>query len=59
MDSGDAVKVIKILCDADGGCMFCAQDLITRFIRDFPEHAILARELFKHEFDYDYTGEVN
>jgi len=59
MKRESAEKVIKILLSADGGCIFCARELLKLFVNQFPEYKDLAQELFKNTFgtDNDFSGE--
>ncbi|GEM_PF-1991631 len=51
MNTESAKKIIKILLSADGGCKFCASELLELFIKQFPEYKDLAKELFKKTFE--------
>jgi hypothetical protein len=53
MNQETAKKVIEILLSADGGCVFCASELIKLFVLQFPEYKTLAGELFKSKFETD------
>jgi len=53
MNQETAKKVIEILLSADGGCVFCASELIKLFVLQFPEYKDLAGELFKSKFESD------
>lgn len=39
MTPEEAIKVLKVLYTADGGCRYCAEALIEKFNLVFPEHA--------------------
>jgi hypothetical protein len=47
MDEDEARAVIRIMLSADGGCSYCAKDLIKLFKDSFPEHANIADEMYK------------
>jgi hypothetical protein len=44
MTQEEAAKVIAILKTADGGCKFCAAELLKKFFKDFPEWKSLAKK---------------
>lgn len=46
----EAIKIVEILLSADGGCKYCAGELIKAFINEFPEYNELAKEAFKKAF---------
>lgn len=49
MNDPDAVKVIRILLSADGGCPFCASALLFKFIETYPEFEQLAHRMFNEK----------
>ena len=57
MDRKEAEKVLKIMLNADGGCVYCVRDLFNRFIREFNEFKELAKNIFREEFDEDLEKE--
>jgi len=50
MTKEEAERVIRILLTADGGCQYCARDLLTSFCEEFPEFKELAEDIFKTIF---------
>ncbi len=46
-----AKKVLELMKGADRGCVYCVRELFKRFVREFPEFAGLAEDLFREEFD--------
>jgi hypothetical protein len=57
MNTEDAEKAINIIMTADGKCRFCAQDLLLKLSKAFPEHKSLCEKLFKENFDCDLKDE--
>jgi len=53
LNPGCAKKVIKILLCAEGGCIYCASELIKLFVEKFLGYKNLAKELFKNTFGTD------
>jgi len=49
MNKEEAMKVIHILLAADGGCQYCAKDLIGYFSKGFPEYKALAETEYKNK----------
>lgn len=50
MTKEEAVIVINILLEADGGCPVCAGILIGMFKGSFPKYAEIAEEMYRKEF---------
>ena len=50
MTTEEAEKILNILKQADGGCVYCARDLFKLFVKEFPEFSYLAKRIFKEEF---------
>ncbi|HIE36402.1 MAG TPA: hypothetical protein EYP89_04095 [Candidatus Omnitrophica bacterium] len=50
MTEHQARQVIEILLAADGGCKYCAKNLLTLFLENFPEYKKIGEELFKEKF---------
>jgi hypothetical protein len=45
MTKEEARKILEIMSTADGGCKYCAGDLLERFLKEFPEHFEVAVEV--------------
>lgn len=54
MTKDEAKFILKIFTTADGGCQFCASDLMLQFLEKYPEYKDLAREIFEKEFEEDF-----
>ena len=56
MTKEEAERVIKILCEADGGCSSCSSALLKLFCKEFPDYIPQTRkafrEVFKEEIDF-------
>lgn len=50
MNMKEAEKIIRILLTADGGCEYCASNLLSLFCKEFPEFKELAENIFKATF---------
>lgn len=50
MNREEAEKVIRILLTADGGCEYCAKNLLSLFCKEFPKFRQLAEDIFKTTF---------
>lgn len=57
MNKDEAIQVIKILLEADGGCYTCAYSLIKLFIEDFPNFKDVAKELYYSKFNKKIDGD--
>ncbi|AEH45439.1 hypothetical protein Thein_1579 [Thermodesulfatator indicus DSM 15286] len=44
-------KILNILKQADGGCVYCARELFKLFVKEFPEFNQLAKKIFVKEFE--------
>jgi len=53
MKKDDAEAVLEILLTADGGCKYCAANLLTLFCKKFPELKELAEKAFNDKFGTD------
>jgi hypothetical protein len=53
MTKEEAEQVLSIMPYADGGCRYCAGDLMMRFVDFFPEYKELAKNLFEKEFQQE------
>ncbi len=53
MNRDEAIKVLQILSKADGGCEFCARELFSYFVEEFPEFSEIAKTIFKEIFNKD------
>ena len=51
MNKKEAEKIIRILLTADGGCEFCASELLGLFCKEFPEFREIAEKIFKQTFE--------
>jgi hypothetical protein len=51
MTKYEANTIVGIMLHADGGCSFCAYELIQRFISAFPDYEAIARDRFSEEFE--------
>ena len=49
MTEQEATKIILIMMTADGGCPYCAADLLDMFRHTFPEHAELAERMAEED----------
>ena len=47
LDKEQAIKFIKILETADGGCSYCVVDLLERFKKGFPQYKELVEQKIK------------
>ena len=56
MEKDEAIKILQILSKADGGCEFCAKELFSYFVEEFPEFSELAKTIFKERFNKDLDG---
>lgn len=56
MTKEEAIKIIEILLEADGGCKYCALALIELFCKKFSEYEELAKELFRERFKCELAG---
>jgi hypothetical protein len=54
MTNQEAEKVLRILCSADGGCPYCAKQLIEHFCKQFDGFGGLAIKIFDEAFGEDY-----
>ncbi len=60
MTAEEARKVCEILSEAHGGCSHCAYSLFDMFVKNFPEHAEIALEVFTEYFgENDEDGWVD
>ncbi len=50
MNKEEAKRVLEIMAQADGGCIYCGRDLFNRFVEEFPEFTDIAMEIFKKKF---------
>ena len=51
MNKEEAIKVIIILMNADGGCSYCARELCMEFFEDFQEFRELAEKMYKERYE--------
>jgi hypothetical protein len=49
----EAKRVVEIMMNADGGCSYCARDLIRQFVASFG-HADIATAVFGEERGYNW-----
>lgn len=57
MNEHQAKQVIEILFTADGGCKYCAANLLTLFLKKFPAYKKIGEESFKEKFGVE-LGEL-
>lgn len=50
MNKKEAERIIRILLTADGGCKYCASNLLSLFRKEFPEFREQAEDIFKATF---------
>ena len=50
MTKDDAVKVLEIMCEADGGCMTCAENLFDEFRERWPELTPVIAQVWEQRF---------
>lgn len=50
MNQEEAIKIIIIFMDADGGCSYCARELCLEFVEDFQEFKELTETMYKETF---------
>ena len=58
MTQTDAVTVLRIFCEADGGCEHCAANLFEEFLIIYPEYKLEAREVWKEKFTLSFAPKV-
>ncbi|WP_197460490.1 hypothetical protein [Thermodesulfatator autotrophicus] len=51
MTKEEAERVLNILKQADGGCVYCAKELFKLFVKEFPEFKQLSKKVFIKEFE--------
>ena len=59
MEKEEAIKICKIMLEADGGCPTCAGHLLISFGKKFPEFDDMAIKIWEKEFGdniYNYLG---
>ncbi len=51
MTPEEAKAVGQICMNADGGCQYCARDLLEMLVREFPSHADVFRAVWSEQYD--------
>lgn len=54
MTNDEALKVLRIMTEADNGCSNCASGLFREFLQNFPDHKDMAQIAWKEKFEEDY-----
>ena len=47
LSTENALRFIRILSTADGGCGYCIQDLLKKFVSAFPQHRNVTNQKLK------------
>ncbi len=58
MNKDEAERILKILLQADGGCVYCVSNLCKKFIKKFPEYSNLTNEFFEKEFEQKINEKI-
>lgn len=53
MNKEEAKRVLEIMAQADGGCIYCGSELFNRFSEEFPEFTDIAKDIFKKKFNIE------
>ena len=57
MTKEEALKVVLIMLQADGGCSTCGGGLLEEFIEAFPDHEDVACREFLNTYNYNLKEE--
>ncbi len=58
MTKEEAIKILNILKEADGRCVYCARELLKLFVKEFPEFKMIAEEVFRKEFKEELKSDI-
>jgi len=56
MRKDEAEEIIKILLTVNGGCHYCARELLDLFLESFPEYIDLVNKLYKNKFNKNFMS---